>query len=64
MLENVDSRNPATFVEHASSALETHMSNMDSDDLDDVPLARLIKKTFVPDVAAKRPIDPPVSAHS
>ncbi|KAA0055469.1 envelope-like protein [Cucumis melo var. makuwa] len=64
VLVNVDFRNPATFVEHAPSALETHMSDIDSDELNDVPLACMIKKTFVSDVTAERPIDPLVSVHS
>ncbi|KAA0065829.1 envelope-like protein [Cucumis melo var. makuwa] len=62
--KNVDSRDPATFAEHAPSAPKTHMSDMDFDDLDDVPLARLIKKSSVPDIAPERPIDPHVSVHS
>ncbi|KAA0054768.1 uncharacterized protein E6C27_scaffold437G00500 [Cucumis melo var. makuwa] len=57
--DDVDSRNPVTDAEHAPRTPETHMSDMDSDDLDDVPLARLLKNNFVPDVAAEKPIDPP-----
>lgn len=37
--EDVDSQNPMTYAEHAPSARETHMSDMDSDDLEDVPTA-------------------------
>ncbi|TYJ99675.1 envelope-like protein [Cucumis melo var. makuwa] len=62
--DDVDSRNPVTDAEHAPRTPETHMSDMDSDDLDDVPLARLLKNNFVPDVATEKPIDPPVSVHS
>ena len=35
-------------VETAPAASEAHLSNMDSDDLDDVPLARLVKKVTAP----------------
>ncbi|KAA0063739.1 uncharacterized protein E5676_scaffold107G00480 [Cucumis melo var. makuwa] len=35
MQDDVDSRHPATNAKHAPSAPETHMSDMDSDDLDD-----------------------------
>ncbi|KAA0050548.1 envelope-like protein [Cucumis melo var. makuwa] len=62
--DDVDSRNPATNLEHAPGAPESHMSNMDSDDLDDVPLARLLKKNFVLDVVAEKYIDPPILVHS
>ncbi|KAA0038132.1 uncharacterized protein E5676_scaffold237G00470 [Cucumis melo var. makuwa] len=42
----------------APSVSETHISDMDSDDLDNVPLARLIKKSvFVPT------LDPHFQAH-
>ncbi|KAA0036986.1 uncharacterized protein E5676_scaffold359G00280 [Cucumis melo var. makuwa] len=62
--KKVVSRDLATIAEHAPGAPKTHMFDMDSDDLNDVPLARLLKKTFVPDVAFERPIDPLVSDHS
>ncbi|KAA0050594.1 envelope-like protein [Cucumis melo var. makuwa] len=61
--EKVVYRDTATIAKYPPGALEAHMSNMDSNDLDDVPLARLLKKTSVPDVAVERPIDPPVSDH-
>ncbi|XP_008456227.2 uncharacterized protein LOC103496232 [Cucumis melo] len=37
---------------------------MDSDDLDNVPLAHLLKKTNVPEVIDEIPVAPSVSAHS
>ncbi|KAA0037163.1 envelope-like protein [Cucumis melo var. makuwa] len=42
----------------------TPLSNMDSDDLDNVPLAHLLKKTNVPEVTDEIPVAPSVSAHS
>ncbi|KAA0060580.1 envelope-like protein [Cucumis melo var. makuwa] len=62
--KKVVSRDRATIAEHDPGAPATHMFDMDSDDLDDVPLARLLKKTSIPDVAVERPIDPHVSDHS
>uniref|UniRef100_A0A9I9DJR8 Envelope-like protein n=1 Tax=Cucumis melo TaxID=3656 RepID=A0A9I9DJR8_CUCME len=51
-------------AEIALSVSETHISDMDSDDLDNVPLARLMKKNSVPGVAAEKSIDSIVSIHS
>ena len=48
----------------APSVSETHISDMDSDDLDNVPLARLIKKSYIPDVTVEKSTDPIVSVHS
>ncbi|TYK11799.1 uncharacterized protein E5676_scaffold152G00090 [Cucumis melo var. makuwa] len=42
---------------------ETLLSDMDSDDLDDVPLARLLKKTTVPEDTAEMPTTLSVSIH-
>ncbi|KAA0045247.1 uncharacterized protein E6C27_scaffold30G002630 [Cucumis melo var. makuwa] len=42
---------------HAKTALaisEAHLSDMNSDDLDDVPLARVVKKVTAPDVFSKK----------
>ncbi|TYK11263.1 envelope-like protein [Cucumis melo var. makuwa] len=50
-------------AEIALSVSETHISDMDSDDLDNVPLARLMKKNSVPRVAAEKSIDFIVSIH-
>ncbi|KAA0032885.1 uncharacterized protein E5676_scaffold504G00200 [Cucumis melo var. makuwa] len=47
-----------------SSVFEAHLSDMDFDDLDDIPLARLIKKAFVPDVVTKKSTDLGLSVHS
>ncbi|KAA0062667.1 envelope-like protein [Cucumis melo var. makuwa] len=55
---------PATNAEHAPSASEIHMSDMDSDDLDNVLLTKLLKKNFVPDVVAEKSINPSISVHS
>ncbi|KAA0032059.1 hypothetical protein E5676_scaffold299G00370 [Cucumis melo var. makuwa] len=50
--EEVGSKGPATDAENAPSASETHISDMDSDDLDNGQLARLkarhLKVCFVP----------------
>ncbi|KAA0041693.1 uncharacterized protein E5676_scaffold594G00250 [Cucumis melo var. makuwa] len=40
-----ESSSPVSPVKHAHRASEAIVSNMDSDDQDDVPLIRLIKKT-------------------
>ncbi|KAA0059849.1 uncharacterized protein E5676_scaffold184G00510 [Cucumis melo var. makuwa] len=40
-------------AETAPAASEAHLSDMDSDDLDDVPLPRLVKKVTAPDVVSK-----------
>ena len=37
---------------------------MDSDDLDNIPLARLLKKNYVPNVAIEKSTDPILSVHS
>ncbi|KAA0067026.1 envelope-like protein [Cucumis melo var. makuwa] len=55
---------PTASVAHASRVPATNVSYMDSDDQNDVPLARLLKKTLIPDVSDKLPIDPPISIHS
>ncbi|KAA0053527.1 envelope-like protein [Cucumis melo var. makuwa] len=47
LLETVDSPNPASLGAHAPNVPKSRLTNMDSDDLDDVPLARLLKKTIV-----------------
>ncbi|XP_050945116.1 uncharacterized protein LOC127150655 [Cucumis melo] len=46
--EETVSENVMKNVETAPAASEAHLSNMDSDDLDDVPLARLVKKVTAP----------------
>ncbi|XP_050944392.1 uncharacterized protein LOC127150565 [Cucumis melo] len=38
--------------------------DLDSNDPDDVPLARLLKRTLIPYVSDKLPVDPPNSIHS
>ncbi|KAA0058483.1 envelope-like protein [Cucumis melo var. makuwa] len=47
-----------------TSASEAHLSDMDSDDLDVVPLTRLLKKAPVSDVVTEQPTDPVFSLHS
>ncbi|TYK07224.1 uncharacterized protein E5676_scaffold606G001160 [Cucumis melo var. makuwa] len=47
--QTVDSSFPATSGTHAPNISATPLSDMDSDDLDDVPLAHLLKKTNVPE---------------
>ncbi|KAA0037815.1 uncharacterized protein E5676_scaffold1567G00670 [Cucumis melo var. makuwa] len=55
---------PTSSVADAPRVPATNVSNMDSDDRDDVPLARLLKKTMIPDVADKLHVDPPSFIHS
>ncbi|TYK03217.1 uncharacterized protein E5676_scaffold298G00290 [Cucumis melo var. makuwa] len=64
VLEIVDSSYPASSDTHAPNVLETLMSDMDSDDLDDVPLARLLKKTIVPEVTVEMSVATSVSFSS
>ncbi|XP_050939318.1 uncharacterized protein LOC127148928 [Cucumis melo] len=52
---------PASSATHAPRVPTTTMLDMDSDDQDDVPLARLLKRTLIPDVSDKLPINPPRS---
>ncbi|KAA0051546.1 uncharacterized protein E5676_scaffold101G00320 [Cucumis melo var. makuwa] len=49
---------------HAPNISATPLSDMNSDDLDDVPLARLLKKATVSDVNIEMPMTPSVSVHS
>ncbi|TYK08857.1 envelope-like protein [Cucumis melo var. makuwa] len=51
--EETVSENVMKNVETAPAASEAHLSNMDSDDLDDVPLARLVKKVTAPHAVPK-----------
>ncbi|KAA0026226.1 Retrovirus-related Pol polyprotein from transposon TNT 1-94 [Cucumis melo var. makuwa] len=62
--KTIDSPNPASLGAHAPSVPETLLSDMDSDDLDDIPLARFLKKTSVPDVAVEMLIAPSMFVHS
>ncbi|TYK04105.1 gag-pol polyprotein [Cucumis melo var. makuwa] len=55
---------PVSPAEHAHRASEAIASDMDSDNQDDVPLIRLLKKTSGPVIYEKLPSDPPVSTHS
>ncbi|KAA0059925.1 envelope-like protein [Cucumis melo var. makuwa] len=52
------------FSTHASNVPETFLSDIDSDDLDDVLLAQLLKKTTVPEVPVVMPTAPFMSIHS
>ncbi|KAA0047105.1 uncharacterized protein E5676_scaffold1317G00150 [Cucumis melo var. makuwa] len=47
-----------------SKKSQKETSNMDSDDQDHVPLARLLKQILIPDVSNKLPVDPSSSIHS
>ncbi|XP_050937790.1 uncharacterized protein LOC127148356 [Cucumis melo] len=58
--ETIDSLYPASFGTHVSNVPETLLSDMDSDDLDDFPLAQLLKKTTVLDVLVEMPTAPSV----
>ncbi|TYK06172.1 uncharacterized protein E5676_scaffold287G00260 [Cucumis melo var. makuwa] len=55
---------PASSIVHTPRVPETTVSDMDSDNRDDVPLARLLKRTLIPDVSDKLRVDPPSSIHS
>ena len=62
--EEVGTRSVVKDAENALSASETHISDMDSDDLDNIPLTRLLKKSSIPDVAIEISTDPILSLHS
>ncbi|TYK04270.1 envelope-like protein [Cucumis melo var. makuwa] len=51
-------------VETAPAASKVHLSDMDSDDLNDVPLARLVKKVTAPDAIPKSVNDDVLSDQS
>ncbi|XP_050941306.1 uncharacterized protein LOC127149565 [Cucumis melo] len=55
---------PGSSVAHAPLVPETTVSDMDSDDWDDVPLARLLKRTLILDVSNKLHVDSLSSIHS
>ncbi|KAA0059174.1 F5J5.1 [Cucumis melo var. makuwa] len=52
--EEIVSGNAMKDVETASGVSEAHLSDMDTDDLHDVPLARLVKKVTAPDVVPEK----------
>ena len=49
--EDVGAESAATIVETALSVSENNISNMNSNEQDDVPLAKLLKKGFIFNVA-------------
>uniref|UniRef100_A0A9I9E7Z3 Envelope-like protein n=1 Tax=Cucumis melo TaxID=3656 RepID=A0A9I9E7Z3_CUCME len=51
-------------AETAPTVSEAHLSDMDSDDLDDVPLARLVKKVTTPDVVPNKSTHHVLSDHT
>ncbi|KAA0060447.1 envelope-like protein [Cucumis melo var. makuwa] len=55
---------PISPAEHAHRASEAIVSDLDSDDHDDVPLIRLLKKTSRPVISEKHPSNLLVSTHS
>ncbi|KAA0067192.1 uncharacterized protein E6C27_scaffold38G002760 [Cucumis melo var. makuwa] len=62
--EETVSGNVVKDAEIAPAASEAHLSDMDSDDLDDVPLARLVKKVTAPDAVPKNVNDNVLSDQS
>ncbi|KAA0035267.1 uncharacterized protein E5676_scaffold852G00020 [Cucumis melo var. makuwa] len=62
--EDVVAKSAAKSVENAPSVSKTHILDMDSESLDDIPLARLLKKSSVSDVTPAKPTDPIISVHS
>ncbi|TYK03158.1 putative mitochondrial protein [Cucumis melo var. makuwa] len=55
--EEIVSGNVMKDAETAPTVSEAHLSDMDSDDLDDVPLARLVKKVTASDVVPEKSAD-------
>ncbi|KAA0065845.1 envelope-like protein [Cucumis melo var. makuwa] len=60
----IDFSYPPTLGTYAPNISETPLSDMDLDDLDDVPLAQLLKKTNVLEVTVEMPASPSMSVHS
>uniref|UniRef100_A0A9I9E967 Uncharacterized protein n=1 Tax=Cucumis melo TaxID=3656 RepID=A0A9I9E967_CUCME len=52
--EEVDTGSSLKDAENASRASKTHIFDMDFDDLDNVPLDRLLKKSSILDVATAK----------
>ncbi|KAA0047612.1 Copia protein [Cucumis melo var. makuwa] len=62
--EEIVSGNVMKDAETAPTVSEDHLSAMDSNDLDDVPLARLMKKVAAPDVVSEKSADHALSDHT
>ncbi|KAA0066044.1 uncharacterized protein E5676_scaffold446G00670 [Cucumis melo var. makuwa] len=62
--EEIVSGNVMKDAETAPTVSEDHLSTMDSDDLDDVSLTRLVKKVVALDVVPKKSADHALSDHT
>ncbi|TYK24384.1 envelope-like protein [Cucumis melo var. makuwa] len=62
--DDVATGSAAKGVENAPSVSETHISDMDLDEQDDVLLARLLKKGVASNVVPTKSVDLVISAHS
>ncbi|KAA0053320.1 gag-pol polyprotein [Cucumis melo var. makuwa] len=62
--EEIDSENVMKDIETVPTASEAHLSDMDSDNLDEVPLTRLLKKVVALHVVSEKSAGLALSVHS